>query len=122
MVPTWTEQLLDPAIAEMKVVTLGANLDVSDVRDVVAAYRLLAERGRAGEAYNIGSGRGFVGREIMALLMERAGITKVVHENDSSPRQNPLANCSKIERETGWQAKISLAQTLDDTLAFWRSK
>ena len=113
--------MLDPAVTEMNVVTLGANLDVTDVRDVVTAYRILAERGRAGEAYNIGSGRGHSGHEIMRLLMERAGVHKPVTEKDPSPRQNPLADCDKIERETGWRASISLAQTLEDTLAFWRS-
>ncbi len=38
------------------------NLDVvrdfTDVRDVVRAYRLLAEKGTAGEVYNLGTGRG----------------------------------------------------------------
>src|SRR5262249_13619955 len=38
------------------------NLDVvrdfTDVRDVVRAYRLLAQHGQPGETYNLGSGRG----------------------------------------------------------------
>ena len=32
--------------------------DFTDVRDVVRGYRLLADRGRAGEIYNLGTGRG----------------------------------------------------------------
>ena len=40
----------------VKVGNLDARRDFSDVRDVVRAYALLAEKGRPGEAYNIGSG------------------------------------------------------------------
>src|SRR5215213_1605104 len=54
------------------------NLDVvrdfTDVRDVVRAYRLLAERGAAGEVYNLGTGRGTRLSDAMATLTTLARV------------------------------------------------
>ena len=44
--------------AGVEVGNLDVVRDFTDVRDVVRAYRLLAERGQPGEIYNLGSGRG----------------------------------------------------------------
>ncbi len=43
--------------------------DVSDVRDVVRAYRLLAEHGTPGEAYNVCSGIGLSVGDLAAALL-----------------------------------------------------
>ena len=43
---------------EIRVGSLDPVRELSDVRDVVRAYRLLAERGEAGEVYNVCSGAG----------------------------------------------------------------
>src|SRR5439155_15027880 len=52
------------------------NLDVvrdfTDVRDVVRGYHLLAEKGRAGEVYNLGSGRGTRLADALGTLPTRA--------------------------------------------------
>ena len=40
----------------MYVGNLNARRDFTDVRDVVEAYGLLAEHGKAGETYNVGRG------------------------------------------------------------------
>ena len=42
----------------LEVGNLDVVRDFTDVRDVVRAYRLLSERGQAGEIYNLGSGQG----------------------------------------------------------------
>ena len=47
--------------------------DFTDVRDVVRAYRLLAERAEPG-VYNICSGRTASSRELVAMLAEAAGV------------------------------------------------
>ena len=39
---------------------LGSRRDMTDVRDTVAAYVLLMQKGRSGEAYNVGSGQNVV--------------------------------------------------------------
>jgi GDP-4-dehydro-6-deoxy-D-mannose reductase len=80
--------------------------DLTDVRDMVAAYILLMERGRGGEAYNIGSGQAVSIRTALDRLLALAGL-------DVEVRQR---------RETGWAPRYTLDQTLADTLAYWRSQ
>ena len=79
--PGQSDQFVVPALAhriaraerdgvdEIPVGSLSAVRDLSDVRDVVRAYRLLAERGDAGEAYNVCSGRGVSIQEIADMLL-----------------------------------------------------
>ena len=54
---------------------LSARRDFTDVRDVVRAYRLLIESGRAGQVYNVCSGRDVSIGEIAEDLLELAGAT-----------------------------------------------
>lgn len=42
--------------AVMRVGNLSAKRDFTDVRDVIRAYALIMEHGKAGETYNVGSG------------------------------------------------------------------
>src|SRR5213078_125112 len=46
--------------------------DFSDVRDVMAGYVALLERGRAGEAYNLCAGEGVSVAEVLAVLRTHA--------------------------------------------------
>ncbi|HEY8207186.1 MAG TPA: GDP-mannose 4,6-dehydratase [Myxococcaceae bacterium] len=56
--------------------------DFSHVRDVVEAYRLLVEKGRPGEVYNVCSGEG---RSIRALLDEMIAIAGVTAKVEVDP-------------------------------------
>ena len=53
--------------------TLTTRRDFTDVRDVVAAYRLLVEHGVPGEVYNVCSGRDVAMSEVAAQLLALAG-------------------------------------------------
>src|SRR5690606_35431652 len=55
MLAEWCQQFASGA-SPVEIYNSEAWIDLSDVRDVVRAYRLLAERGAPGEAYNVGSG------------------------------------------------------------------
>ena len=48
---------------------MRAERDFTDVRDVVRAYGLLLEKAKAGEAYNVASGKATSVRQIVRLLM-----------------------------------------------------
>ncbi len=56
----------------LRVGTLTTRRDFTDVRDVVAAYRLLVAHGTPGEVYNVCSGRDVAMSEVAALLLELA--------------------------------------------------
>jgi GDP-4-dehydro-6-deoxy-D-mannose reductase len=113
----------EPAIS---VGNLDAQRDLTDVRDTVRAYYLIAEKGVAGRPYNVCSGRTMTIRQLLERLIARSGV-KVELQPDPSrhrPKDTPmiLGNPSRIHSELGWAPSIPLEQTLDDLLEYWRTR
>ena len=48
--------------------------DLTDVRDVAAAYLLVMERGRMGEVYNIGAGQSYSMQTVLERLIVLSGV------------------------------------------------
>jgi GDP-4-dehydro-6-deoxy-D-mannose reductase len=120
MLPEWAEQFARGGPEPVKVQTLNARIDLSDVRDVVRAYRLLVQRGRPGAVYNVGSGTSRRTGEVFALLRQMADPDRPVVETVGGFKQDPIADVTRLVRATGWRATIPLEQTARDTLAWWR--
>ena len=68
----WARQLAAGG-ATLEVGNLGAVRDYLDVRDVVTAYESVMERGRAGEVYNVGSGRPVAMQDLLHGLVRAFG-------------------------------------------------
>ena len=106
--------------------SLEARRDLTDVRDVVNAYQLLMQKGRKGEAYNIGAGTACSMQSIVDSLCSLARISVEVRRKDNLMRPNDtpvvVADASKLREETGWKPAYSLRQSLEDTLAYWRAR
>lgn len=105
---------------------LEAVRDFTDVRDVVRAYRLLAEQGEPGEAYNVASGRGVAVRQVADELIAIGGgaVELVADESLYRPVDVPvfLGDTSKLVEATNWSPRIPLAETLADVVAYWRAR
>jgi GDP-4-dehydro-6-deoxy-D-mannose reductase len=100
----------------------NARRDYTDVRDVVRAYRLLAERGAPGVC-NVCSGRSSSAVELIALLAEAAD-AEVEHEVDPALlRPNEVmelrGSFDALHAATGWEPEIPLTRTVADTLSWW---
>jgi GDP-4-dehydro-6-deoxy-D-mannose reductase len=99
--------------------------DLTDVRDMVTAYRLLMERGRVGEVYNAGRGEAHSMQEVLDRLL--AGSQARVEVRSKAQELRPVdtavacADSTKLRHETGWGPAYSLDQTLTDILDYWRS-
>jgi len=110
----------------VKVGNLAAARDFSDVRDVVRAYTMLMEKGRPGEAYNIGSGRAVVIQDMLDTLIDMSRIDIEVEQDPARmrPVDQPLSygDISKIKNEIGWQPEIPLEETLRQILDYWREE
>jgi len=95
--------------------------DFTDVRDVVRAYALLAERGVAGEVYNVCSGHGVRVGDLAARLVGRARRPlRVVTATDLVRAVDVpvlVGNPGKLVAATGWRPEHSLDDTLDAVLA-----
>ena len=108
----------------MKVGNLASRRDYTHVKDVVRAYRLLAERGRPGECYNVGSGSTWSAQEILDRLIAMAH-APVEAEPDPArmrPSDTPVICCDhrKLTADTGWQPLHTIDDILRDTLAYYR--
>lgn len=100
--------------------------DFTDVRDVVAAYRLLLEQGRNGEAYNVCSGVERSVRTILDSLAKLAGVSVQIRQDverlRTAEQERVWGSCEKLSRDTGWSVRIAFDQTLRDTLNYWEEQ
>jgi GDP-4-dehydro-6-deoxy-D-mannose reductase len=122
MLSQWARQFAAGGSAPIRVQTLDAFIDLTDVRDVVRAYRLLAEHGRRGEVYNVGSGVRRRSGDVLEMLRRMADSSQPVVESNPGVKQDPIADITRLRQTTGWQPNISLETTLADTLAWWRGQ
>lgn len=109
----------------MYVGNLSAKRDFTDVRDVVRAYGLLVKEGKRGETYNVGTGHAIAIQDILdqIISMSKCKIEVKVDPERLRPVDVPIIepDVTKIYECTGWEPKISLAQTLEETLDYWRN-
>lgn len=120
-VPSFAAQLAAIAAGGEPVMFVGnleAKRDFLDVRDVVDAYAALAERGTAGEIYNVCSGTAASMREILAELIRIAHVPVEVRDDPARmrPADVPVmyGDNAKLRAQTGWEPKIALRATLQD--------
>ncbi len=110
---------------EMMVGNLSAMRDFTDVRDVVKAYRLLAEKGISGKVYNVGRGRAVKISFILETALSLSSCKIEVKKDPARLRASDIPviepDVTEIFRDTGWQAEISMEQTITDTLNYWRN-
>ncbi|MBR2823435.1 MAG: GDP-mannose 4,6-dehydratase [Clostridia bacterium] len=111
---------------ELLVGNLTSRRDFTHVRDVVRAYRLIAEKGRAGEVYNVGSGETHSAQEVLNRLREMAKCPVPVRTDPGRmrPSDTPVICCdhSKLTRDTGWQPELPFERILRDTLEDYRAR
>jgi GDP-4-dehydro-6-deoxy-D-mannose reductase len=129
-VADFARQLVDiergrrPAVLETG--NLSPQRDLTDVRDVTAAYLQLMEHGRTGEAYNIGRGESVSIGDVLGQLVALSGRAVQVRQRPDLVRSTDLAvlrvDAGKLRRETGWAPRYTLEQTLADTLDYWRAQ
>ena len=108
----------------IRVGNLDAKRDFTDVRDIVGAYRLLAEKGDSGEIYNVGSGSSISISEILELILKQSNANITIEKDQSRirPSDTPVieADISKLVECTGWKQEIPIETTILDVLNEWR--
>jgi GDP-4-dehydro-6-deoxy-D-mannose reductase len=129
VVPAMARRVVAVKRGEAKGVRAGnvdVRRDLSDVRDVVRAYRMLlewlADRSTpASTVVNVASGVAFSIRSVIDQLCQLAGVTTTIEIDDSLVRVDDPAeirgDATLLTQLTGWRAEIPLRQTLADVLA-----
>jgi len=94
--------------------------DFLDVRDVVAAYRLLLKEGRPGEIYHVSSGNPLTIGEGLEILVKGANCPITVRRDPAlcRPSDTPfmVGDNTKLRRDTGWEPEWDITDTLSDLL------
>ena len=110
---------------ELLIGNTEAQRDFTDVRDVVNAYILLAERGVTGQTYNVCSNVAYPISEVVNLLVAKATAPVTVRKDPSRMRPSDIpilqGDNTKLRLATGWVPRIPLGQTITDVLAYYRS-
>jgi GDP-4-dehydro-6-deoxy-D-mannose reductase len=122
-VGSWTRQLAEleqAAGGALRVGNLDVERDITDVRDVCRAYRLLLDPSVAAGVYNVASGDAVRLSHVVEFLVGLAGVPVTVEQDPARlrPADIPVlcGDSTKLRQATGWRPEIPLEQTLADTL------
>ncbi|HET7603743.1 MAG TPA: GDP-mannose 4,6-dehydratase [Gemmatimonadales bacterium] len=123
VVPAFARRLRDAkknGARQVPVGNLAPVRDISDVRDVVAAYAALLERGAPGQTYNVCRGDGVSLEVLFRKLSMLIGVTAepVADPTLVRPADIPhlVGDNTRLRATTGWSPSISLDQTLKDVI------
>jgi len=130
VLPAFAAQIAACEQGRQEPVLRVGNLDVwrdfLDVRDVVRAYVLLAERGEHGTAYNVCRGETFRIRDLLDGLLAQARRPLRVEPDPARWRPVDLpvlrGDPSRLRERTGWSPSLDMHRTLGDLLDDWRGR
>lgn len=128
VIPSWCKQVVaiekSGAPGTMRVGNLDVKRDFSNVKDMVRAYRLIIEGEDCGAVYNVGSGVAIAMRDILDFIVSRCTQPVRVEVDPAlfRPADNPIIQCdpARIRRDLGWTPQISLWDTIEEMMAFYR--
>lgn len=111
-------------VYELRCGNLETKRAIMDQRDLVNALMLLAEKGTAGDVYNISSENIYQMEDIIRMIENAIG--HVLKRNVDPALIRPtderiiVGNVDKLKATTGWKQEILMEQTIADMLNYWR--
>ena len=124
----WVAHFLYSALSGTPVVIYGDGRQVRDVlsvSDLVRAFEAVREhRARtAGQIYNLGGGPGNT-TSLLELMRDIENLTgRRVRFQGAERRPGDqlvyITDCGKIRRDTGWEPRLTLRQTLQQIFEWW---
>lgn len=113
-------------VYELRCGNLGTRRAIMDQRDLVYALILLADKGKAGDVYNISSENIYQMEDIVQMIEKQIGheLERKVDPVLIRPADERIivGNVDKIKADTGWKQNIPMEQTIADMLDYWRKK
>jgi GDP-4-dehydro-6-deoxy-D-mannose reductase len=110
----------------LSVGNLESQRDWTDVRDMVKAYLLSAEKCDPGEVYNICMGKAVRVGDMLDLLLSMSKVKVEIHQDPSRMRPSEvpvlIGDNTKFVKKTGWKPEIPFEKTMEDLLNYWRQR
>jgi GDP-4-dehydro-6-deoxy-D-mannose reductase len=129
ILPAVAKQIAEAERDGTDVIRLGnldARRDMTDVADVVRAYRLLIEHGRTGETYNICTGVPVAIGDLVHRMIALSGREYRIEIDAERLRPSDVpvqfGDSAKLRRETGWAPQSSIDDVLGAVLDEWRAR
>ena len=129
VIPTAIRQILDETCQEIRLGSLEPERDFTYVGDTVRAFLAVAGEGAvAGETYNAGTGHSVTIGAVVEEARRLTGSNKPVVCDAARIRPGSSevmaleADARKLTAATGWRPAISLAEGLESTIAWWRTR
>jgi GDP-4-dehydro-6-deoxy-D-mannose reductase len=126
-VPNFARQIAAAEVGKQAAVETGdltAERDITDVRDIVAAFPALLEKGAGGEAYNAARGDSYRIQDVLDRLVSMARVpirvTQKIEPGRRADTAVTRADGNKLRAATGWVPRIPLDRSLADVLDYWR--
>lgn len=108
----------------LRVGNLTTRRAIGDVRDLVRALWVAAERGQLGEVYNVGAADVYAVQELVDAIRVKLNIPFEVEQDPALMRASDEAviagDTTKFRTRCSWKPEIPLSTTLTDMLAWWR--
>lgn len=109
-----------------KVGNINTRRALTDVRDIIRAFRLLAEKGKAGEVYNASGEKAYLIKDILDEIIKITGIKVKIEVDPKLVRttDEPIifGDSTKLKNDTNWKQSVAIEKTLKDMIEFWRAK
>jgi nucleoside-diphosphate-sugar epimerase len=110
----------------LKVGNLTSRRAIGDVRDLIRALWVSAERGELGEVYNVGAEYIYSVQEVIDAIRAQVNVDFEVQQDRAlmRPSDEPViaGDTNKFRSRCNWKPEISLKTTLTDMLGWWRSR
>lgn len=107
----------------LQTASLAGGRDFLDIEDVCAAIICLMKYGKSGEVYNVCSGKKVAMRELLRRLIALARVKDIAIEENKKEHSfafDVVGSNRKIKSLKVWQPKMSLGQSLKNTLETYR--
>ncbi len=96
------------------------------MRDAARAFELAAQKGKAGQIYNVCSGRAVAMLKYLSEMLSMLPLQFIVKQDAAFVQKNDVpgqvGNSHKLNRAAGWRPGITLRESLTDLLNDWRQR